>query len=175
MAATSQVMSIGRQEVVSADEFFLLFPFSLFLSCTTSLHHQHYQNRMASLKAALPLLAGLVAAQTVNLTCPDYYDYALEPHGPYSGGIYNLSYQRPVERCRTFNSSVVEKTIDRVSGNIADIDLRRLFVNTYPNTLDTAIKWRGYANNDSAAGEELTFIITGELKVLHVRIRMLTV
>lgn len=130
---------------------------------------------MASLKAALPLLASLVAAQTVNLTCPDYYDYALEPHGPYSGGIYNLSYQRPVERCRTFNSSVVEKTIDRVSGNIADIDLRRLFVNTYPNTLDTAIKWRGYANNDSSTGEELTFIITGEMKVPHTKIRMLTV
>lgn len=117
---------------------------------------------MAPFKSSLLLLASLATTQAVNLTCPDYYDYSLEPHGPYSGGIYNLSFQRPVARCRTFNSSVVESTIDRVSADIADVDLRRLFVNTYPNTLDTAIKWRGYANNDSAAGEELTFIITGK-------------
>lgn len=122
---------------------------------------------MATLKATLlPLLLSplLCTAQNqpVNLTCPDYYDYSTQPHGPYSGGAYNLSYQRPVPRCRTFNSSVVESTIDRVSGKIADVDLRRLFVNTYPNTLDTAIKWRGYAGNDSSRGEELTFIITGE-------------
>lgn len=108
---------------------------------------------MASLKAALLLLAPLAAAQAINLTCPDYYDYSLEPHGPYSGGTYNLSFQRPVERCRTFNSSIVESTIERVSGDIADVDLRRLFINTYPNTLDTAIKWKGYANNDSSAGK----------------------
>lgn len=74
-----------------------------------------------------------------------------------------MSYQRPVARCRTFNSSIVEKTVDQVSKKIADVDLRRLFINTYPNTLDTAIKWRGYANNDSSTGEELTFIITGKL------------
>lgn len=116
---------------------------------------------MAALKSVPLLFVSLGAAQTVNLTCPDYYEYATQPHGPFSGGAYNLSYQRPMERCRTFNSSIVEDTIERVSANIVDVDLRRLFVNTYPNTLDTAIKWRGYANNDSATGEELTFIITG--------------
>lgn len=116
---------------------------------------------MASIKGLLLGLIPLAATQAINLTCPDYYDFATEPHGPFSGGAYNLSFQRPVERCRTFNSSVVEDTITRVSDDIADVDLRRLFVNTYPNTLDTAIKWKGYANNDSAAGEELTFIITG--------------
>lgn len=122
---------------------------------------------MALLAPLFLAFAGLGAGQAVNLTCPDYYDYATQPHGPYSGGTYNLSSQRPVPRCRTFNSSVVESTIERVSGDIVDVDLRRLFVNTYPNTLDTAIKWRGYANNDSAAGEELTFIITGEALRLH--------
>lgn len=116
---------------------------------------------VASIQTSLWLLASVAAAKAVNLTCPDYYVYSTEPHGPYSGGAYNLSYQRPVPRCRTFNSSIVEKTVDQVSGKIADVDLRRLFVNTYPNTLDTAIKWRGYANNDSSTGEELTFIITG--------------
>lgn len=119
---------------------------------------------MAPPKTLALLLAPLAAAQTVNLTCPDYYDYATQPHGPYSGGAYNLSFQRPVPRCRTFNSSVVESTIDRVSADIADVDLRRLFVNTYPNTLDTAIRWKGYAGNDTERGEELTFIITGGLE-----------
>ena len=115
---------------------------------------------MAPLKAQILLLTSLAAVSAENLTCPDYYVYATEQHGPFSGGAFNLSYQRPVTRCRTFNSSIVEDTIERVSDSISDPDLKRLFVNTYPNTLDTAIKWRGYANNDSAAGEELTFIIT---------------
>ena len=98
--------------------------------------------------------------------CPDYLKYALEPHPPYSGGIYNLSYMRPVPACRTFNSTLVESTIDRVANDISDPDLRRLFTNSYPNTLDTAIKWRGNAND---TGAELAFIITGDINAMWLR------
>jgi len=98
--------------------------------------------------------------------CPDYLDYAEHHHGPYSSGRYNLSYQRPDPACRTFNSSIVESTISRVMADISDPDLARLFQNAYPNTLDTAIKWKGYANGTD---EELTFIITGDINAMWLR------
>lgn len=117
-------------------------------------------------KSLVPFVS--VAAAAVNLTCPDYSVYSTEHHGPYSGGMYNLSYQRPIPRCRTFNSSIVEDTITSVSRKIRDPDLKRLFVNSFPNTLDTAVKWKGYANNASS-GEELTFLITGDINAMWLR------
>lgn len=105
---------------------------------------------------AAALVATINAAE--NLTCPDYSVYAGEQHGPFSEGRFNLSSQRPVTRCRTFNSSVVEAKIEELSSKIVDPDLRRLFENSFPNTLDTAVKWKGLANGTD---EELTFLITG--------------
>lgn len=120
---------------------------------------------MASIFLAISLLA-VSATAAENLTCPDYSVYAKEQHGPYSGGRFNLSYQRPVTRCRTFNSSVVESAIDRIKEEIADPDLRRLFENTFANSLDTAVKWKGTA---SGSDEELTFLITGDINAMWLR------
>jgi meiotically up-regulated gene 157 (Mug157) protein len=61
----------------------------------------------------------------------------------------------------------MESLLTFMQSNIVDPDLYRLFQNTYPNTLDTAIKWRGYAANNSA--EELTFIITGDINAMWLR------
>lgn len=113
-------------------------------------------------------LSGLAVARAA---CPDYSDYSQVPHAPYSGGRYNLSYMRPAPSCRTFNSSIVESTLTRVSKNISDPDLKRLFRNAYPNTLDTAIRWKGYAHGTD---EELTFIITGNLPRLDVHLSSFT-
>lgn len=105
-----------------------------------------------------------LATAAGNYTCPDYTVYSTEYHAPFSGGRFNLSSQRPPAHCRTFNSSIVESTIANISAQIADPDLKQLFINSYPNTLDTAIKWKGYANGSS--GEELTFVITGDINAM---------
>lgn len=104
----------------------------------------------------------MVAAQ-----CPDYINYAKEIHGPLSSGKFKLAYQRPSEDCRTFKSSGLEQTISRMESSIRDPDLYRLFQNAYPNTLDTAIKWKGHAADN--AEEELTFIITGDINAMWLR------
>lgn len=96
-----------------------------------------------------------------NVTCPtDYTAYASVGHAPYSTGKYHLPYQRPPPECRTFVSEAVEDTIQQMKTVIADPDLYRLFENSYPNTLDTTVKWKGKVEDSD---EELTFIITGDM------------
>lgn len=91
--------------------------------------------------------------------CPGFFRYSSFVRPPFSTGVYNMSYMRPEPRCRTFNSSVIEHAIDETMSEITDPDLKWLFRNAYPNTLDTTVSWRGHAANDTQ--EELAFIITG--------------
>ena len=106
-------------------------------------------------------LSSLLTIPVIAQNCPDYTGYSSTTHPPFSSGSYHLSYQRPTVDCRTFTSPTVEDTIARLNATIADPDLFRLFENAYPNTLDTAIKWKGYAAN--SIDEELTFVITGDM------------
>ncbi|GAM85146.1 hypothetical protein ANO11243_031500 [Dothideomycetidae sp. 11243] len=106
-------------------------------------------------------LPPLIAAQ-----CPDYTTYSAQYHAPFSSGRYNLSSQRPDSSCRTFSLPVVEDAISNVSAQIADPDLARLFQNAFPSTLDTTVKWKGTAND---TGEELTFVITGDIDAMWLR------
>ncbi|PBP27373.1 putative DUF1237 domain-containing protein [Diplocarpon rosae] len=95
---------------------------------------------------------------------------------PFSEGSRQFPYSRPSPECRTFKSPAMEKLIEKMKGLIKDPDLFRLFENSYPNTLDTMIKWRGYAKEPSDGGleekttdEELTYVITGDIDAMWLR------
>src|SRR6266568_7479121 len=118
------------------------------------------------MRVASLLFSSLAVPLLVSAACPDYAQYSTQNHAPFSSGKYNLSYQRPVPECRTFVSQGVEDTITRMQAAIRDPDLYRLFENAYPNTLDTAIKWKGYAGGTD---EELTFVITGDINAMWLR------
>lgn len=118
-------------------------------------------------------LVGLSGAQ-----CPLYQQYSYQKHEPFSTGIHNLSFARPISSCRTFVSQEVESEIERMRTVIADPDLFRLFENTWPSTLDTTIAWRGWSNATTKETElgkmeegpqELTFVITGDIYAMWLR------
>lgn len=109
-------------------------------------------------------IALLTISNQASAACPGYSGYSQSQHEPLSTGGHQLSYMRPAPECRTFNSSGVERAITQLKEVIADPDLFRLFENSYPNTLDTAIKWRGTASNNS--DEELCFVITGDIDAM---------
>ncbi|KAF7373491.1 Glycoside hydrolase family 125 protein [Mycena sanguinolenta] len=102
-------------------------------------------------------LAGGASAQ-----CPDFTAYSQTPQGNPSSGPLALPFMRPDPACRTFNSTIVEKVITDMQSRIKDPDLARLFENTFPNTLDTTVK---YFN----ATENLAFIITGDITAQWLR------
>lgn len=108
--------------------------------------------------------------------CPPYTILQRTKQEPLSEGKRKFPYSRPSPECRSFNLSSLEETIERMRGVIKDPDLFRLFENSYPNTLDTTVKWRGYANEtDEETGistvtdEELTFVITGDIDAMWLR------
>ena len=101
-------------------------------------------------------------------TCPSYGFYSRQRHdGNRSTGLHELPYQRPAVQCRKFPSPEVEASILRLKGKIQDPDLFRLFENAYPNTLDTAILWTGFAYEKGSetkyTDEDLAFVITGDM------------
>jgi len=112
-------------------------------------------------------VAAALLFPAIKADCPDYSEYSQQRHEPFSTGRYSLSYMRPDPACRTFNSSLVEDTITSLQSVIKDPDLYRLFENSFPNSLDTAVKWKGFAANNSA--EELTFLITGDINAMWLR------
>ncbi|KAL3417240.1 DUF1237 domain-containing protein [Phlyctema vagabunda] len=96
--------------------------------------------------------------------------------GPLSSGHRQFPIARPPPECRTFSLPSLELLIERMKGVIKDPDLFRLFENSYPNTLDTTIKWRGYANRTNpdteeevVTDEELAFVITGDIDAMWLR------
>ncbi|EKM59661.1 uncharacterized protein PHACADRAFT_205888 [Phanerochaete carnosa HHB-10118-sp] len=106
---------------------------------------------------AVTAVGGLASAQ-----CPDYTTFSQSPQGDPSAGPLGLPFMRPAPACRTFNSSAVEQVINDMKSRLKDPDIARLFENTFPNTLDTTVK---YFN----ATENLAFIITGDITAQWLR------
>lgn len=71
--------------------------------------------------------------------------------------------KRPPLKERIFVSDAVESTITTVSRSIEDEELRWLFGNCYPNTLDTTVEI-GTRN-----GKPDTFVITGDIHAMWLR------
>ncbi|OHX65019.1 glycoside hydrolase family 125 protein [Flammeovirga pacifica] len=71
--------------------------------------------------------------------------------------------QRPALTDRKFTSEVVEKVIKKVAKRIKDPELRWMFENCYPNTLDTTIDF------EVKNGRPDTFVITGDIPAMWLR------
>ena len=85
--------------------------------------------------------------------CPEYGRYAHARHEPFTGGAFNLPFQRPETRCRKVVIDEVEDVIREMNQTVKDPDLFRLFENCFPNTLDTSITWTGMSETN--ANEEV--------------------
>ena len=64
---------------------------------------------------------------------------------------------RPEPEERLFKSEVVDSFIEKNCTNIKDEDLRRMFVQCLPNTLDTTVYYK------EIEGQPDSFIVTGDL------------
>ncbi|HVA97146.1 MAG TPA: glycoside hydrolase family 125 protein [Candidatus Acidoferrales bacterium] len=79
--------------------------------------------------------------------------------------IQNFSHlrSRPEPHDRLFRSDRIEQVIDDVSSKIADEDIRRMFTQCYPNTLDTTVY---HSERD---GRLDSFIVTGDIPAMWLR------
>ncbi|KAJ1723935.1 hypothetical protein LPJ53_001744 [Coemansia erecta] len=132
------------------------------------------------LVSLLPCLAlSLAAAQTAVFmdspadsaaACPAHFtQWTSEPHAPYSPGPLRLPTMRPPAHCRTFASPLIDQLIADVSGQITDPDIRQLFSNTMPSTLDTAVAWHTANSSAGDAPYPYTFVITGDINAQWTR------
>ena len=108
--------------------------------------------------------------------CKSFQALQMSKPGPKSEGKREFPYVRPPPECRTFKLPAMEKALEKMKSVVKDPDLFRLFENSYPNTLDTMVKWRGYANetdpetgNSTVTDEELTYVITGDIDAMWLR------
>lgn len=102
------------------------------------------------------------------------------PSNPLSEGPLQLPYQRPHPKCRTFLSPAVEKVIEDIFPRMKDRDLAQIFLNAFPNTLDTTVRWHVDGIDTFAPRSKLvhdqdrwqgaqSFIVTGDINAEWLR------
>lgn len=106
-----------------------------------------------------------------KVDCPNFEEYMRGRPGPQSTGRRKFPLVRPPPECRTFPVPAVESYITKMESKIKDPDLYRLFQNSFPNTLDTMVKWHGFAQDadGNTTTEELSYIITGDIDAMWLR------
>lgn len=102
--------------------------------------------------------------------CPLYAHYATQRHEgevDFSTGRYQLLLPEAILGMPNILLSRSGDAIERLKPTIKDPDLFRLFENAFPNTLDTAVRWKGFAweegRQDKFTDEDLAFVITGDM------------
>lgn len=103
--------------------------------------------------------------------CPSFETHMKSRPGPPSTGSRQFPLVRPPPECRSFAVPAVDAYIDKMETRIADPDLYRLFQNSFPNTLDTMVKWHGLAHDadGNETTEELSYVITGDIDAMWLR------
>ena len=71
--------------------------------------------------------------------------------------------RRPAPADRKFTSEGVERYIAETAKRIADPELRQLFINCFPNTLDTTVQ------PGTADGKPDTVVLTGDIPAMWLR------
>ncbi len=79
--------------------------------------------------------------------------------------LQNFSHlnSRPEPHDRLFRSDVIEETIVEISDEIHDEDIRRMFMQCFPNTLDTTVYHTERENSPD------TFVVTGDIPAMWLR------
>ena len=72
--------------------------------------------------------------------------------------------RRPSVQERCFSSPAVEKTIEKVAAQLSNPKLRQMFINCFPNTLDTTVH-----PVDDGGGEPDTYVFTGDIPAMWLR------
>lgn len=102
------------------------------------------------------MLKYLYLVSAITALCSDDYESSSRiSHEPLSLGPLRLSYARPAADCRSISSKMVEDTISHVKASLRSPDLARIFENSYPNALDTAMQFH---HPDSSVKVDLNLI-----------------
>lgn len=83
--------------------------------------------------------------------------------GKAAGLQANVPSVRPAVADRKFSSEAVERYIAETARRIGDVELRQLFVNCFPNTLDTTVQPGIYE------GKPDTVVLTGDIAAMWLR------
>ena len=71
---------------------------------------------------------------------------------------------RPAEKDRLFRSDAVEKQIKEIVKQLTNVRLAWMFVNCYPNTIDTTVHFKESDKHDNPD----TFIYTGDIHAISI-------